>query len=306
MKILLFCNDLQSAQITFELIKHRVLAGIVVPSSNIELISEIAKSGYVEDKQLFTPDTKNINEIREILNNIKPDAGLIATFPLIFPKNIYSIPPLGFYNFHYGILPKYRSANPIFWQIRNGEKQGGVSVIKIDDTIDGGPLVMQEKFAIEAYDNYSVVLQKSVILAIHLIEPFINKLISGDMELSVQEQAQASYYSKPTINDVRIDWQTMDANEIMATVNAGNPWNRGAITTFNGEEIRIIQVSPARYDKELPDEPGKIVLANLQYGVFVLCKNKELLRIDTIYSNQGYHSGGMILTTGIKEGEIFC
>jgi len=66
-----------------------------------------------------------------------------------------------------------------------------------------------------------------------------------------------------------------------------------------------VQVSPAKYDKELPDDSGKIILANQQYGIFVVCKNKELLRIEITHSSFGYHSGGMIFTTGINEEKSF-
>lgn len=54
----------------------------------------------------------------------------------------------------------------------------------------------------------------------------------------------------------------MRMSEFVATVNAGNPWNRGSIEQCKGDEIRIVQVSPAKYDKKLPDEPGKIKIAN--------------------------------------------
>jgi methionyl-tRNA formyltransferase len=305
MKVLLFCNDLQSAHIAFELIRLRHFAGIVVPVNNKPLIAEIRNSGYVQDCDLFTPDPKSDAELHQILDSVNPDLGLIATFPRILPKAIFTKPRLGFYNMHYGLLPKYRSANPIFWQIRNGEKVGGVSIIQVDATIDGGPVAMSEEFPIEPYDNYAVVLQKSVMVACQMVEPLMNGIVSGTLVPAHQDNADASYFGKPQLANVTIDWKNMPMSEIVATVNAGNPWNRGAITTFEGQEIRLIQVSPAQYNQELPNNPGEIILANVQHGVFVLCKNKELLRLDIIYTNLGYHSGGMMLSTGIQEGKSF-
>ena len=305
MKVLLFCNDIQSAHITFELIRLRYFAGIVVPYGKKKLIEEIRQSGYIQDDQLFTPDPSNDKELEEIIHQIKPDLGLIATFPRIFPKSIYSIPPMGFYNLHYGVLPKYRSANPVFWQIRKGEKVGGVTLFKIDDTIDGGDVVMADQFPIESYDNYAVVLHKSVDMAGKMIEPFMQRLKEGTLQFNPQKLSDSKYYTKPTLNDVRIDWTKMDRDEIIATVNAGNPWNKGAITTLDQNEIRLVQVSPAQYNNELPDAPGRIVLANVQHGIFVICKNQELLRVDTIYTKLGYHSGGLMLCTGIQEGKVF-
>ncbi len=305
MKVLLFCNEINSAQIVFELIKLRVFSGIAVPPENTELIKEIYDSGYVQDNQLFTPDPKNDNEILEIVNRVQPDVGLIATFPRIFPEKIYTAPTLGFYNIHYGALPKYRSANPVFWQIKNGEKYGGVTIMKVDNSIDGGPVLLKEKFPIDPFDNYAMVLQKSVIIACQLVAPLIDTLSGGNLELEPQDQIVKSYFPKPKLKDVCIDWQNMSMAEITATINAGNPWNRGALTTFEGQEIRIVQVSPAKYDKELPEEPGKVFFVDAQQGTFVLCKNKELLRIDTIYSHFGYSTGSMLLCAGFKEGKTF-
>lgn len=305
MKVLLFCNNIQSAQIVFELIRNRVFAGIVIPDFNEELIHDISESGYVEPSKLFTVNVANDDEIIRIINTVTPDVGMVVTFPKIFSASIINIPRLGFYNFHYGILPEYRSADPIFWQIKNGEKFGGVTIIKMNSEIDGGDILLEEKIPIEPYDSYAVLLNKSVAIACHIVDPFLSLINQKDTGYKTQDKSVSKYFPRPQLADVCIDWSTMEMNEIMATVNAGNPWNRGAIATFEGEKIRIVQVSPAKYDKELPDIPGKIVFANEQYGVFVICKNGGLLRIDTVYSNLGYNSGGMILRTGIIEGKIF-
>lgn len=305
MKTLVFCNNIQSAQIIFELIRRRFFSGLVIPSSNKDLIQEINDSGYVEPGKLFAPDLKDDNEIIDILTKVQPDVCLVITFPKIFSQAILDIPRLGFYNFHYGLLPKYRSADPIFWQIKNQEKIGGVTVIKMDGSIDGGPILLEEKFPIEPYDTYAMLLHKSVVMTCQMLNKVVDLIQSEKIETKPQDLSVSKYLPKPTLKDVSINWKEMTMSEIVATVNAGNPWNRGAITEYEGEQIRIVQVSPAKYDKELPDAPGKIILANQQYGIFVVCKNKELLRIEITHSSFGYHSGGMILITGIKEGKLF-
>lgn len=305
MQGLIFCNNIQSAQVVFPMIQRRLFAGVVVPSINVDLITELSNSGYIESEKLFTPNHNNDDEIIDIINRVEPDVCLVFTYPKIFSQEILDLPKLGFYNFHYGLLPKYRSADPIFWQIKNRESFGGVTVLKMDKTIDGGEIVMEEKFPIEAYDSYAMLLQKSVALSIKLLNEFIDALLAETLTFKPQGLTASQYFPKPILKDVTINWSEMAMSDVVATVNAGNPWNRGAITNFEGENINIVQVSPAKYDKELPDEPGKIIFANQQYGIFIVCKNRELLRIETIYSSLGYNSGGMILSTGIQEGKIF-
>lgn len=305
MKVLVFCNNIQSAQIIFELIRRRIFSGIVIPSSNIELVNEISNSGYVESTKMFIVNHNKDNEIINVLSSTQPDVCIVATFPKIFSNKIIDIPRLGFFNFHYGLLPKYRSADPVFWQIKNGEKQAGVSVIKMDTSIDGGAIVLEKKFPLEPYDTYGILLLKSVAAACQLLAEFLDALTTENIITKPQNLNGSVYLPKPSLKDVSIDWKHMSMSEVVATVNAGNPWNRGALTRYEGEEIRIVQVSPAKYNKELPDDVGKIILANQEYGVFVVCKNRELIRIETIHSSIGYNTGGMILTAGIKEGKTF-
>ncbi len=305
MKTLVFCNNIQSAQIIFELIRKRLFYGLVIPSSNKELIQEISNSGYVEPGKLFTPSLKDDNELIDILQKVQPDVCIVITFPKIFSEAVLDIPRLGFYNFHYGLLPKYRSADPIFWQIKNQEKFGGVTVLKMDSLVDGGPILLEKKFPIEQFDTYAMLLHKCVVATCQILNQVIDLLLSEKIETNLQDISGFKYFPKPTLKDVSINWKEMAMSEIIATVNAGNPWNRGAIAEYEGEQFRIVQVSPAKYNKELPDDPGKIILANQQYGIFVVCKNRELLRIEITHSSFGYHAGGMILTTGIKEGKIF-
>lgn len=84
-----------------------------------------------------------------------------------------------------------------------------------------------------------------------------------------------NYYAKPKLKDVIIDWLQMSMEEIIATVNAANPWNKGAITNFAGEEVRILQVSPANIDNTLPNDPGIIYFVDDKQSVFVVCKYQE-------------------------------
>ena len=105
---------------------------------------------------------KNINFIlidslneQTIINTLKDtDIALSCGFPLIFKKKILNLPKIGFLNCHAGILPKYRGGSPLNWQLINGEKIFGISVIKINHEIDGGDIFSERRFIIK--ENYNI------------------------------------------------------------------------------------------------------------------------------------------------------
>ncbi len=304
MKALVFCNNKEAAQIVFELIRKRVFAGIVVPATNTELINVIKSSGYIADNQMYTPDLEKEEELIDILNNVKPDVCLTLTFPLKFSSNLLKIPKLGFYNFHFGRLPEFRSADPIFWQIRKGVKMAGLYVHKMVEKIDAGPILFKEDFPINYIDTYGSLLHKSAALTCIKIDEIIQLIEDEDVKLTPQSFETTTYYPKPGIADVSIDWQNMDMEEITATVNACNPWNKGALTYLEGQEIKILQVTPANIDAELPDQPGLVFHSDDKQGAFVVCKGKQLIRIDAIYTELGYVFGGRLANFGINNGKI--
>ena len=305
MKVLVFCNNKSAAQIVFELIRKRVFAGIVLPAENTELINDILDSGYIQEQQLFTLALENCTELIEIVKSVNPDVCFTLTFPLIFKKEILDIPSQGFYNFHFGKLPEYRSADPIFWQIRNREKTGGLCVHKMNSRIDAGPVLFQEGIPIHSTDTYGSLLHKSAVLSSIKVGEILKLIEAEDGKLITQNPKGSKYYPKPKLEDVNIDWKNMESAEIIATINAANPWNKGAITTISGEEIRILQATPVNYDKELPDQPGLVFYADEKQGVFVICKDQQLLRIDAIYTPLGFSFGGRILSYGLIKGKVF-
>src|SRR5688572_11570141 len=80
-------------------------------------------------------------KLKDWLESKEPDIVFVFTFSYKIPEPLFDIPRFGFYNFHFGLLPRYRGADPVFWQIRNGESNGGITVHRMDKNFDTGPIL---------------------------------------------------------------------------------------------------------------------------------------------------------------------
>ncbi len=282
-----------------------MLAGIVIPDYKKEFIKDIKDSGYIEDKNLFTPAVNEEQSLSEFVKSVQPDVCFVMSYPVLLKTALLHIPFKGFYNFHFGELPKYRGPDPVFWQIKTREKEATLCIHKMDEGFDTGPILIQEKVPLIPADTHASLYQKMVGYACMKLDKTIELINDPGHKLIKQPNNKEKKFPKPQIKDVSINWETMEMEEIMATVNAGNPWNKGAITKLNGNEYRILQITPANVDHNLPDDPGLIYYADDKQGVFVICKNKQLIRIDSIYASQGFISVGRIIGLGLNKGKKF-
>ena len=98
---------------------------------------------------------ENLNQIQ--FNQF--DLALVADFGVIIPASLLNQPKLGFFNIHPSLLPKYRGSTPLQTALINGEKQTGVSIIKMDEKVDHGPLIAQERLEIDVNDTYLSLLK---------------------------------------------------------------------------------------------------------------------------------------------------
>jgi methionyl-tRNA formyltransferase len=200
------------------------------------MLSPIGK--FAEEYQLpleypDLKDPKNINKIKEL----SPDIIFVIAYGYILPKEIIEIPKLGCFNFHGSILPKYRGAAPIQRAIIAGEKTTGVTVIKVDQGLDTGDVVLDSSIEISDEDTYQDLEKKLSQLSKNILPTFFEKL-SANTEMIPQDNTQATYAEKINKTEAKIDWQD-DAQLINQKIRAFNP-NPGAWFELEGKRIKIM------------------------------------------------------------------
>ncbi|OGF25920.1 methionyl-tRNA formyltransferase [Candidatus Falkowbacteria bacterium RIFOXYB2_FULL_34_18] len=151
------------------------------------------------------------------------DLIIVAAYAQIIPKKILEMPKYGCINIHGSLLPKYRGASCIQAAIINGDVETGVTIIKMNEGLDTGDILAQEKIKIEKNDTTGTLFGKISQLGGKLLIPTLKKYIQGEIKSVPQNNSRASYVGMLSKKDGHIDW-TKSAIEIERFVRAMNPW----------------------------------------------------------------------------------
>ena len=214
-----------------------------------------------------TPDSlKENNEEYNFLKLLNPDLVIVVAYGQLIPKNYLSLSKHGFINIHASLLPKWRGAAPIQRSIMNLDKETGVSIMKIVEKLDAGPVMKQEKINITSEMNAEDLSNKLSDLSSKLILECIDEIEGGKAKFIDQDEQKATYAKKINKKEGKINWDN-SAENILAQINSLLP-NPGAWFSFMGERYKILKASIS----EAEGEKGKVIDNNLT----IACKSKSI------------------------------
>ncbi len=151
---------------------------------------------------------KDKNELQGLKKaDFRPDLGVVASFGALIPQEVINWPKKGLLNIHPSLLPKYRGPTPVPTAILNGEKETGLTIIKVDEQIDHGPIVAQFKKAIKEEDTSESLLNRLFKIGGEVLITILPSFLEGKIELREQNHSQATYTQKLTREEGQIDWQ---------------------------------------------------------------------------------------------------
>ena len=214
-----------------------------------------------------TPDSlKENNEEYNFLKLLNPDLVIVVAYGQLISKKYLSLSKHGFINIHASLLPKWRGAAPIQRSIMNLDKETGVSIMKIVEKLDAGPVMMQEKINITREMNAEDLSNKLSDLSSKLILECIDEIEGGKAKFIDQDEQKATYAKKINKEEGKINWDN-SAENILAQINSLLP-NPGAWFSFMGERYKILKASIS----EAEGEKGKVIDNNLT----IACKSKSI------------------------------
>jgi len=282
------------------------LAGIVIPGKNkARLMPALQHAGFESD-DIYVVNKESLGD--DISSTIKlsgADAIITITFPWKIPATVLNILPERCFNIHPGALPKYRGADPIFWQIKNREATVTITIHSMTNELDKGAIVLQANVPLLNEETYGMLVQKIAWFIADMVQKLTEAIYTNNIRFVEQEEnGSTAYYNKPGWKDLLISWKDQDASEIMALVNAANPRYNGAITNIDGKQLNILEVSVVTLNNAPENAvPGQVVYADNIYGPIVSCINKEFLKINTVCMEEGFLSGVKLLGFGVVSGK---
>ncbi|WP_438710370.1 methionyl-tRNA formyltransferase [Aquimarina muelleri] len=287
--------------------KHNYLDAVCVQKHNTFVPDQDFWTQSIKDKgfETYTIDSNSIkSEFKGWLQGRSPDLVIVYGFSLKIPEEILSIPKYGFLNIHFGKLPENRGPDPLFWSIKNGEKETAITIHQMDENWDTGKILLVEPIPIIQGETGGMINSKMNFILVQLIEKTLS-LIQEPVNYRVQP-TKNRYNKRPSDIETTINWEEQTADEIENLINACNPKYGGATTYYQGSPIKIIEVSPADCPDTLIDKsPGEIVHIHPQEGLFVYCKDKKLLRVNIMHSDAGVLTGQKYFYLGVQQNQHF-
>ena len=260
-------------------------------------ISPIQGISETLNLKLRTPSTlKNNVEEYNFFKQIEADIAIVAAYGQIIPEQFLNLTKKGFINLHASILPKWRGAAPIQRSIMNLDKETGVSIMKISEELDAGPVCNIYKIDLENNLNASNISEKLSSIAAEKILENIDDILEDKVKFLEQDHGRATYAAKIQKIDGKIDWNE-SAEKIIGKINGLYP-SPGAFFIFNGERYKILK---AKIGNGI-GEPGEILSDYLE----VACAFKKSVKVIEI-QRQGkmvQKIGEFMLGSQLKKGHI--
>ena len=187
-----------------------------------------------------TPITlKDNQEEYEYFKKIDADLAIVVAYGQIIPKEFLNLSKKGFINIHASILPKWRGAAPIERSIMNLDKETGISIMKIEEQLDTGPVCNIYKINLENNVNAVDISEQLSSIASQKILDNIDDILEGRAKFIEQNHLKASYASKIEKSEGKIDWKE-NAQNIIGKINGLFP-SPGAFFMFKGERYKILK-----------------------------------------------------------------
>ena len=212
--------------------------GYKINKSPIQGISETLNIDFRSPQSL-----KNNIEEYEYLKKIKADLGIVVAYGQMIPKKILTLTKQGFINIHASILPKWRGAAPIQRSIMNLDTETGISIMKITEKLDSGPISNIYKIKLDQKLNALEVSEKLSLLAADKILDNVDEIFDGKLKFIDQDHSKATYAKKIVKSEGQIDWSN-DAFKIIGKINGLSP-SPGAFFNFDGQRYKILKAEVA-------------------------------------------------------------
>ena len=224
-------------------------------------------------------DNINKESFIEKIKNLSPDFILVIAFGQLLKEVVLNLPKLACINIHASILPAYRGASPINSSLLNGDKETGISIMKMDKGLDSGPVYETLRQPISNEDNALTLKNHLAELAGASIVSSLKKISSGAITCKEQDHEKSTHCRKIAKNDALIDW-SMSAQQINNRVKAYYPWP-GTFTFFETAKgnRRLAITKSALCDVSEKNEQSGTVLPGDKKHLFVQCGENSVLEV---------------------------
>jgi methionyl-tRNA formyltransferase len=199
---------------------------------------------------LYQPEKPRAQETKSWLESQQADAGVVVAYGSILPKELIEVPPLGFVNLHFSLLPRYRGAAPVARALMDGVTETGVSSMVLTEGMDEGPVLGRRPVPVGPDETSGSLGGRLAEIGAGLLVESLGDYSEGMLKPETQNHAAATYAPKITDEEARIAWAA-PRRGIHDLVRALNP-SPGAWTTVRGARLKVHRTQSPSESIELP------------------------------------------------------
>jgi methionyl-tRNA formyltransferase len=233
--------------------------------------AESAMKRLARERKLVVYQPATLKEVGTLtqLRDAHPEALVVAAYGLILPQAVLELAPRGAFNIHASLLPRWRGAAPIQRALLAGDRETGITIIKMDAGLDTGPSMAQRRIAIDDDDDAQALHDKLAALGAEMIVTALAEVAAGRARFVPQPAAGASYAHKLEKGEAQLDW-TRPCAELERAVRALRP-APGAQSVLRGERVKIWRA----HCSDVRGDPGTVLDSGPQ-GVLIACGSGAL------------------------------
>lgn len=274
--------------------------GQALAAPPVKIVAQRAGLPLLQPLKIKTPD------FLAALAAWKPDLIAVAAFGRILHAPILTLPLMGCVNVHGSLLPKYRGAAPVQWALINGESETGITTMLMDEGMDTGPILLQERLPILPEDTAGTLAPRLAELGGRLLVETVRQLNAGTLTARPQDPAQATMAPLLKKEDGLLDW-SLSAQALVNRVRGLSPWP-GAYTFY--DDVRWNIWKAAALHERTQDVPGTIVEVTKQsirvatgHGTLELLEiqaaNAKRMSVGQFLAGHRIHAGARLGAGGV-------
>lgn len=257
--------------------RHQVVSVVTQPKKQKGRGLKVLPQAVEEEAQKYdlrVSRFENINskQAEEFLKEQEAHIFVVVAFGQILSKEVLEMPHFYSMNIHASLLPKYRGAAPIQWAIINGEERTGITIMRMNESLDKGDIITQRELEIGEDEDAASLSRRLSLLGAELLIQTLERIESNDVRFTPQDESKASYAPKLKKENGLIDWKK-DAVSIKNLVRGLQPWP-SAYTYLDGKLLKILEVSVSAGVK---DEVCGSIIQSSEEGISVACGEGAVL-----------------------------
>ncbi len=241
--------------------------------------SPVHKWARGKNIKVFTPQSINDENFMKQIIVEKVDLNIVVAYGKILPKELINLPNLLSINIHASLLPRWRGAAPIQRAILSDDKETGVCIMRVDEKLDSGPIILDKKFKIQEEDNFGTIHDKIILYGKELLKQAIKKIVNKDFKYKYQKDSHVTYAKKIEKSECKILWNS-DAQDINLKIRAFSPYP-GAWTSFKNSNLRIKILKAKVIRENKKQEKTKYETGQIIDNFVVKCA-KNFLKIEIL------------------------